>query len=90
MNVKVRSIEIAAETADALEARAAERGVSVSRLLSDLVTASAPLAVEDTQIAELDRRWASVAAGAATVPHDDVVRWLATWGTPAFRPWSER
>ncbi len=41
-------------------------------------------------IAELDRRWAAVKKGQATVPHADVVRWLDSWGTPAFRAWSSR
>jgi hypothetical protein len=29
-------------------------------------------------------------AGQPTVPHAEVVRWLETWGTPAFKPWHER
>jgi predicted transcriptional regulator len=41
---------------------------------------------EREQIAELDRRWARVVAGEPTVDHDEVVRWLETWGTSAFRP----
>ena len=41
-------------------------------------------------VAELDRRWKAVEAGGATVPHDQVVRWLETWGTSAFRPWRDR
>ena len=85
------TIEIDAATADALKARAAERGVSVARLVAELVShESAPLAVDSDEIAELDRRWAKVEAGDATVPHEDVVRWLDTWGTPAYRPWQDR
>jgi predicted transcriptional regulator len=42
------------------------------------------------ELAELDRRWAAVEAGEATVPHEKVVRWLETWGTPAFTPWGKR
>lgn len=42
------------------------------------------------QVAELDRRWAAIEAGEATIPHEEVVRWLETWGTPAFRPWRDR
>ena len=41
-------------------------------------------------MAELDRRWQAVQGGNAAVPHDKVVRWLETWGTPAFKPWLER
>jgi predicted transcriptional regulator len=40
-------------------------------------------------IAELDRRWAKIAAGEPTIPHEDVVRWLNTWGTPEYKPWPE-
>ncbi|HUI94684.1 MAG TPA: ribbon-helix-helix protein, CopG family [Xanthobacteraceae bacterium] len=91
MNVKVRSIEVDTETADLLEARARARGVSVSELVAELASLdNAPVSVDAAEIAELDRRWTSVAGGRPTVPHDEVVRWLQTWGTPAFRPWRER
>lgn len=47
-------------------------------------------AIDLDELAELERRWAAIEAGEATVPHDRVVRWLETWGTPAFRPWRDR
>ena len=91
MSLKTRTIEVDAATADTLDARAIERGVSVARLVAELVSDDgAPLAIDAAEIAELDRRWKKVEAGPATVPHDKVVRWLETWGTPAFRPWRER
>jgi hypothetical protein len=37
MNVKLRTIEIDAETASALEERAAARGMTVAEFLADLV-----------------------------------------------------
>jgi predicted transcriptional regulator len=83
-----RTIEIDAATADELETRAAERGVSVGQMVAELVAldvASVPADVAD--IAELDRQWAEIEAGAPTVPHEKVARWLETWGTPAFKPW---
>ncbi|HZQ11810.1 MAG TPA: hypothetical protein VFB31_03270 [Pseudolabrys sp.] len=80
---KTESIELDRATASALKARAAERGVSVSQLVSELV----PLAVDDKTIAELDRRWAAATKAGATVPQAEVERWLRTWGTPEFRPW---
>jgi predicted transcriptional regulator len=49
-----------------------------------------PAAVDPDELAELERRWAAIEAGEPTVPHDEVVRWLETWGTPAFRPWGMR
>jgi predicted transcriptional regulator len=90
MTVKLRQIEVEAATADALEARAAELGISVAELLVDLVDESLPSTADTEQIAELDRRWAEVVAGEPTVTNDEVVRWLETWGTPAYKPWSGR
>ena len=91
MNVKVRNIEVDAETAELLEARAAARGMSVSDLVAQLAVLEAESPAADAnQLAELDRRWQAVEGGQTTVPHDQVVRWLETWGTPAFRRWRDR
>jgi predicted transcriptional regulator len=85
MNVK---IEVDERTADALQARAAELGVSVSELIAELATFdSEPVVVESDDIAELDRRWKKIDAGTPTVSHEHVVRWLRTWGTSGFRSW---
>jgi predicted transcriptional regulator len=86
---QTRTIEIDAATADELEARAATRGVSVGEMVAELV------ALDDTSMpsedaAELDRQWAEIEAGAPTVPHEKVARWLETWGTPAFKPWHKQ
>lgn len=90
MTTKVK-IEVDPRTADVLQARAAELGVTISELVADLAT----LEAESTQaapdeIAELDRRWKKIEAGDATVPQDQVVRWLRTWGTARYRPWPAR
>jgi predicted transcriptional regulator len=86
-----RTIEIDVATAEALESRAAEAGVSVSDLLTDMLAARGELAeASQEEIAGLDRQWAAIRAGEPTVPHDEVVRWLETWGTPRFRPWNSR
>ncbi len=62
--------------------------MSVSELVAELVTLdSEPIAVEASEIAELDRRWKAIEGGRATVSNTEVVRWLRTWGTPAFRRW---
>lgn len=91
MASKLRTIEVDAATADTLEARAAERGVSVATLVGELASIEAsPLEIDTDEIRELDRRWAAVEAGGAVVAHNDVVRWLSTWGAPAFKPWHER
>jgi hypothetical protein len=87
-NVK---IEVDERTADVLQARAAELGVTVSELLVELATLdSDPVVVEPDEIVELDRRWKKIEAGTPTVPNERVVRWLRTWGTPGFRPWRAR
>ena len=91
MTSRTRTIEVDEATADALQSRAQERGVSVSVLLTELVNReAAPLAMDSDEIAELDRRWAAVKGGEPTVPNEQVVRWLETWGTPAFKPWQGR
>ncbi len=91
MTVKMRKIEVDEATASALSKRAAERGMSVAELLAELaILESEPVAVESGEIAELDRRWKAVESGQATVPHAKVVRWLQTWGMPAYKPWRDR
>jgi hypothetical protein len=91
MNDETRTIEIDAATAAALETRAAARGVSVGEVVAELVAFDDGAAAPDAdEIAELDRRWAAIEGGEATVPHDQVARWLETWGTPAFKPWHEQ
>jgi len=90
MSPKTHTIEVDEATADALKARADERGVTVAQLLADIAAESGSVTVDPEEIAELDRRWAAIQAGEPTVPHDEVIRWLETWGTPAFRPWHKR
>ncbi len=79
-----RKIEIDAATADALEARAAKRGLSVRDMVAELVALDdASGAAGPDDIAELDRQWADIEAGAPTVPHEKVARWLETWAQPS-------
>ena len=89
MTAHKRTIEIDGDTAAVLEERAAKAGLSVSDLLADMVAAHhSELAQAD--LADLDRQWAAIKAGEPTVSHDKVVRWLDTWGTPAFKSWTAR
>jgi hypothetical protein len=91
MNAKLRAIEVDVATADVLAARAAERGMTVGKLVAELVALVETLPSSDHhEIDDLEQQWAAIEAGEPTVPHDQVVRWLETWGTPAFRPWRER
>ena len=86
-----RTIEVDDTTAAALESRAAEVGLSVAELLAEIVAAGGAAAEStDAELEELDRQWAAIKAGEPTVAHDDVVRWLDTWGTPRFRPWKDQ
>ena len=87
MSTNVR-IEVDEQTADVLQTRAAELGVTVSELVAELAMLEAdPITVDDDAVAELDRRWNKVQNGGRTVAHERVVRWLRTWGTPGFQPW---
>jgi len=86
--MKTQTIEIDDGTATALKRRAAERGVTVPELVAELATlAVSPV---EADVAELDRRWQAFEAQDSVASNDDVVRWLQTWGTPAFRSWRNR
>jgi len=81
------SIDVDERTADVLRVRAAELGLTVPQLVAELATLeSEPREADADELAELDRRYAN-ATGGSRVPHEQVVQWLRTWGTPGFRPW---
>ena len=89
--MKTQTIEVDDSTALVLEQRAAERGVTVPELVAELATlAVGPAAVDVGDVAELDRRWKAFEAQDSAASNDEVVRWLQTWGTPAFRSWQNR
>lgn len=91
MPTKVHTIEVDERTALALKERADQRGLSVPDLLAEFVRDDQTTAdIDADQLAELDRRWAAIDGGQATERHADVVRWLDTWGTHAYKPWRER
>lgn len=52
--------------------------------------AVSPVKAGVEEITELDRRWAAFEAQDSVTSNDEVVRWLQTWGTPAFRSWRNR
>ena len=99
MNVKVRTIEVDAETAELLEARAAARGVSVSELIADLAgnedllpadlaalraTGEGPWSPE--ALAEDARRLAEFERTRGGVPWEEVEAWMKSWRTPHELP----
>jgi hypothetical protein len=91
MSAPKRLIEVDERTAVALETRAAERGLSVPDLIAEMTSiATSDEALSTDDIAELDRRWAAIEAGEPTIPHDSVVRWLRTWGSPEFKSWRDQ
>jgi hypothetical protein len=99
MNVKLRKIEIDAETAAALELRAAAQGISVSKLVADLVSAegSLPPDLESMRaqgrgpwapemLAEDARQFADFERGREGVPWEEVKKWMQSWGSPNQLP----
>jgi predicted transcriptional regulator len=91
MTAAKRNIEVDEATASELESRAAERGLSISDLIAEMTAIhSAAVVSPRHEIAKLDRQWQAIKSGEATVPHEKVVRWLQTWGTPSHRPWNNR
>ena len=87
----MKTIELDDRTAALLETRDASRGVSVGEMIAELVSFAEPdAAVTGGELAELERQWEAIEAGEPTVPHEKVVRWLGTWGTPDFKPWHEQ
>jgi len=87
MNQPMRKIEVDEATAQALERRAAEMGTSVAAVVSELALLDRPTPVSPAELAELDRRWAKIKAGEATIPHEKVASWLETWGDRNSEPW---
>ena len=83
-------MEVDKATADRLKERAAELGMTVKEFLAAIASETGVVRVDPGEIDEIDRRWAQVEAGARTVPNEQVVRWLETWGTPQFKPWREQ
>jgi len=78
------NIEVDERTAAVLRDRSAELGVTVSELVSDLAMLYCDSVVVDTDdIAELERRCKEIVSGATTVPHEQVVHWMRTWGDVA-------
>jgi predicted transcriptional regulator len=65
--------------------------VSVADLVAELAESVDELVqVSDEELAELDRIAAAADEPGGTVSHEEVVRWLRTWGTPSYKPWGSR
>ena len=99
MNVKVRKIEVDAQTADLLEARATALGMSVAALIAELAgneTILPPDLAElrakgkgpwsPAALEEDERRLAEFERTRMGVPWDEVQAWMQSWGKPNELP----
>ena len=99
MNIKVRKIEVDAETADLLEARAAARGISIAQLLADMAGNEEVLPADlaamrrqgegpwSPQLLEEDaRRLAEFRHTRLGAPWSEVSNWIRSWGSPDELP----
>ncbi|HEX8168422.1 MAG TPA: hypothetical protein VF601_21890 [Beijerinckiaceae bacterium] len=102
MSGRARTIEVDEATADAFEARAAERGVSVAELLADLAAFEAQAWPKDIEamraagegpwspeaLAEDERALADFERTGEGIPFEDFVAWLRSLGgaNPLPRP----
>ena len=88
MASKRHMIEVDEMTATLLRERAAAHGVSVAKLVAGMTAlAETPVDISPEELAELDRQMAAIDSGEeATFPHEEVARWLETWGTPDYKP----
>ena len=94
MNIKVRSIEVNAETADLLEARATARGMSVAELLADIACNDEVLPANLAEmrakgegpwspraLEEDAQRLTEFESTRIGVPWEEVKTWMESWGT---------
>lgn len=99
MNSKTRTIEVELTTAKTLEARAAERGTSVSELIAELVGADDtwPKGLEAMRrsghgpwapsvLAEDAGRYEEYQHTGEGVPLEEVQAWVRSWSTPEELP----
>ena len=97
MNAKVK-IEVDAQTAELLKARASARGMSVGDLIADLAVVDVlPADLQAMRaasegpwspeaLAEDRRRLAEFERTREGVPWDEVKAWMMSWGTPNELP----
>jgi hypothetical protein len=99
MNIKQRKIEVDAQTADLLEARAAALGLSVSALIAELAASEVMLPADlaalrakgegpwsPEALQEDERRLAEFERTRMGVPWDEVKAWMQSWGKPGELP----
>jgi hypothetical protein len=89
MTANIRKIEVDAETAVRLEARASARGITVAELLSERAIGG-PESADDpwspAAFQEDARRLEEFDRTRMGVPWDEIRCWIETWGTDAELP----
>lgn len=88
MDGRRRTIEVDEEVADALEKRAAERGVSLDEFLTQVggVEEEGMVELSPEELAELEARVAEWERDRLGVPAEEVFQWMKSWGTPDELP----
>lgn len=99
MNAKTRKIEVDAETADLLEARAAGLGISVSALVAEIAGGENVLPPDLLRLRERGegpwspenleedaRRLAEFETSRTGAPWNEVKVWIQSWGKPDELP----
>ncbi|PZQ15755.1 MAG: hypothetical protein DI565_07845 [Ancylobacter novellus] len=83
MDGRRRTIEVDEEVADALEKRAAERGVSLDEFLTQVggVEEEGMVELSPEELAELEARVAEWERDRLGVPAEEVFQWMKSWGT---------
>ena len=91
MEGRRRTIELDEDVADALERRAAERGVSLDAHVVELASLEV-VELETADLADLGARSVSWQRTGEGAPLDEVVEWMSSWGSenelpaPRIRP----
>ena len=99
MNIKLRPIEVDAETADLLEARAKARGMTVAEFLADIACNEEVLPADLAQmrvkgegpwsakaLEDDARRLAEFERTRMGLPWAETKAWIESWGTPNEMP----
>jgi hypothetical protein len=99
MNAKLRPIEVDAETADLLEARAKARGMTVAEFLADVACNEEALPADlarmrasgegpwsPAMLEEDARRLGEFERTRMGLPWQEAKAWIESWGTPNEQP----
>jgi predicted transcriptional regulator len=81
---KTRSVRIPAAYVKLLDALARQRGCSRDDVLSDALTVC--FEVHESHIKGIQEAIDEIDAGTPMIPHEEVVAWLRSWGTPNELP----